>query len=218
MELFERIRRAREARGLTQKAVADHFGIKPVSVTQWESGKSRPSIDKIRELAQLLAVNVEWLVDGAGNPSPASIEPSPHPPGVRPADVPLPERQSMPANVPVLGNASGGEKSDFFLNGEIVDYVRRPPGIAHQTGVFALYVIGDSMAPKFEEGALIYAGSTKPAKIGDYVVVELHNGGKDMGTAGFVKRLERRTASKIFCRQFNPDKLLDNLATAARKF
>lgn len=210
MELFERIRSAREARGITQKAIADHFGIKPVSVTQWESGKSKPETDKFPELAKLLGVRLEWLINNEGERDLPSGEGGPiMPPEVRSAEVPVPERQSMPTNVPVMGNAAGGAKADFFLNGEIVDYVRRPPGIAHQTGVFALYVVGTSMYPKFEEGALIYATSTKPARVGDYIVVETYSDGHDSTTGGFVKRLEKRTATKIFCRQFNPDKLLE---------
>jgi phage repressor protein C with HTH and peptisase S24 domain len=210
MELFERIRSAREARGITQKAIADHFGIKPVSVTQWESGKSKPETEKYPDLARLLSVRLEWLMGEGGERDlmPGDTAPPPKP-ETRPAEAPLPELQSMPADVPVMGNARGGTNADFFLNGEIVDYVRRPPGIARQTGVFALYVVGTSMYPKYDEGALIYVSTTKPAKIDDYVVVEMHGGNHGTTTAGFVKRLEKRTATKIFCRQFNPDKVLE---------
>ena len=67
MELHERIRAARKASGLKQHEVADHFGIKPVSVTQWESGKTRPDQEKIPRLAKLFGVNLAWLMEEAGH-------------------------------------------------------------------------------------------------------------------------------------------------------
>lgn len=74
MELHERIRSARRAKGLTQKAIADHFSIRPVSVTQWESGKSAPEIEKLPRLAKLLDVPLPWLMDEDGSPHLSSEE------------------------------------------------------------------------------------------------------------------------------------------------
>lgn len=67
METFsERIRIARRAAGLTQQQVADHFGIQRVSVTQWESGQSRPALHRISQLAHLFSVSEEWLLANKG--------------------------------------------------------------------------------------------------------------------------------------------------------
>ncbi|WP_081784773.1 helix-turn-helix domain-containing protein [Nitratireductor aquibiodomus] len=46
-----RIKQARASRGLTQKQVADHFGIQRVSVTQWESDTTTPDVERIPALA-----------------------------------------------------------------------------------------------------------------------------------------------------------------------
>lgn len=66
--LSDRIKAARTAADLTQQQVADHFGIARVSVTQWENGTSRPSIERLPELARLLNVSEEWLLSNRGEP------------------------------------------------------------------------------------------------------------------------------------------------------
>lgn len=60
----QRLARLRNAAGLTQAQVADHFGIKPSSVAQWEGtgGRTtRPSIDKLPKLARLYGVTLETI-------------------------------------------------------------------------------------------------------------------------------------------------------------
>ncbi|MEI4482199.1 MULTISPECIES: XRE family transcriptional regulator [unclassified Phyllobacterium] len=62
----ERIRSARDMKGLTQQDVADHFGIARVSVTQWESGITQPGRDKFSGLAELLGGSPDWYMTGKG--------------------------------------------------------------------------------------------------------------------------------------------------------
>ena len=73
----ERLKRAREARGLTQGQVAAHVELDQSTVAHWERGKSRPSPEKLDRLAPLLGVDAEWLLFGrgrgpVGDSSPAS--------------------------------------------------------------------------------------------------------------------------------------------------
>jgi transcriptional regulator with XRE-family HTH domain len=67
MELNERLKAARKAAGLTQQAVAEHFNISRVSVTQWELGQTRPDQDKFGSLAALYDVSLEWLMEEHGD-------------------------------------------------------------------------------------------------------------------------------------------------------
>ncbi len=103
---------------------------------------------------------------------------------------------------------SGGSKGDFSLNGEVVDYVRRPPALETMSRAFALYVQGDSMWPWRAAGSLVYVHPARPPRIGDHVVVELH--GEPGGDAGeqpcYVKRLVGRTASELRLGQYNPQR------------
>lgn len=51
----------RLAAGLTQRGVAKALGIKSPSVAQWESGRSRPDLERLPALARLYNVTVEEL-------------------------------------------------------------------------------------------------------------------------------------------------------------
>ncbi len=64
MSMSERIRRLRKLQKLTLQEVGDAFGINRASVAEWESGKSKPSTDKLQQLARLLDTTVEYLLSG----------------------------------------------------------------------------------------------------------------------------------------------------------
>lgn len=68
-EIHERFKQARDKAGLTQQDVATHFDISRVSVTNWESGKTKPDMDKIPQLALLFKVSIDWLMSGKGHMS-----------------------------------------------------------------------------------------------------------------------------------------------------
>ncbi len=53
----------REYRSLTQKALADQVGTKPVYISQIETGASNPSTKLLRKLAGALGVTIDDLVD-----------------------------------------------------------------------------------------------------------------------------------------------------------
>jgi transcriptional regulator with XRE-family HTH domain len=59
--LNERLARLRQAAGLTQRRVAQALGIKSPSVAQWESGRSRPDLERLPALARLYKVTIEEL-------------------------------------------------------------------------------------------------------------------------------------------------------------
>jgi len=119
----------------------------------------------------------------------------------------------MPRDVPVYGTVEGGEGDgtvDFEFNGEIIDYVRRPPRWAGRNDIFALYVRGISMSPWREPGDLTYVESGKQPKIGDYVVIEMKpKRGGDPVRPALVKRLVGMKGTRLRLRQFTPEKEFD---------
>ena len=91
-ELGDAIRAAREAKHLSQVALAQYFGISKSAVNQWESGKNIPDQRKIAALAEKLELDPALLVRLAGIPAAggtpvAVMSPVPTPPG-RP-DIPV---------------------------------------------------------------------------------------------------------------------------------
>lgn len=111
------------------------------------------------------------------------------------------------ADVPVLGITVGGDDGDFWLNGEVVNRVRRPPGLRHARGVFALTVGGDSMYPRYRLGDLIYVQKAPPVP-GDDIVIEMKETNEGGDRRSFLKEFCRRHGAKLMCKQFNPPKNL----------
>jgi len=64
----ERIRKALDARGLTARALADHLGVSPQSVTEITSGR-RPGTSRLAEIADFLSVSVEYITTGVDAPA-----------------------------------------------------------------------------------------------------------------------------------------------------
>lgn len=137
---------------------------------------------------------------------PASSEPSTLRPA--PAAPKMPTYSSERRDVPVWGTTQGGPNGSFevYYDNEPVDYVMRLPGIETARTVYALWVVGDSMYPKFEGGELIYINPSKPPSVGGYVVIKLKPNHDGDQPRCYLKRLVRRTAEKVICEQFNPAK------------
>ncbi|OYW98377.1 MAG: hypothetical protein B7Z14_14920 [Bosea sp. 32-68-6] len=60
----ERIRKARRATDLTQQQVSDALNVSVQSVSQWETGRTRPDADRLVRLADLIGVSFEYLTKG----------------------------------------------------------------------------------------------------------------------------------------------------------
>ena len=59
---MNRIKKAREAAGLSQKFVAMTLGVAGPSVSNWESGKTSPTPQNLQSLADLYGVSVDYLL------------------------------------------------------------------------------------------------------------------------------------------------------------
>lgn len=62
MTYGENFKKLRLDNKLTQKQVADHFGIHQSSVSDWENDKARPEYEKLGELAKLYNVSLYDLL------------------------------------------------------------------------------------------------------------------------------------------------------------
>lgn len=202
-ELLDRIDDRLRARGLTDYRASMLAAGRPEIIRNIRRGRSRnPRRDTLEKLAHVLDCSFEWLATGRG-----PVAPPPENPGdaetAHSGDPALPPRRGMPADVPVLGTAAGSLQGAFQLHaGAPIDHVRRPPGVATAVDIYAIYVVGDSMAPRFEDGELVYVSGRRPARAGDYVVVQI--GGGDEDVEAYCKRLVRRDAERVVLEQYNP--------------
>lgn len=58
----ERLRSARDLRGLSQTQLATDAGLPPSSVSHFESGSRKPSFDNLKRLASALNVTTDYLL------------------------------------------------------------------------------------------------------------------------------------------------------------
>lgn len=115
----------------------------------------------------------------------------------------LPGNNVLPRDLPVYGVAVGGMEGDFSFNGSVVDYVRRPPMLSRIGNAFGVYVVGESMSPRFDHGDLVFVHPGRPAQPGNDVIVELHGEHGEPGPC-YIKRLVRRSPDRVQLAQFNP--------------
>jgi transcriptional regulator with XRE-family HTH domain len=54
---------ARKKAGLTQAAAAEKLGIAAASVSQWETGKTLPETERLRDIAKLYNCTVDELLE-----------------------------------------------------------------------------------------------------------------------------------------------------------
>ncbi|MFT8335122.1 MAG: helix-turn-helix domain-containing protein [Acetobacter orientalis] len=163
-----RLKRLRGATRLSQAKVARLLGIAAPSVAQWETGRSKPSLDRLPALAEIYGVTLETLCGhDLGSPKEA----------LRAAnDEPLTQR------TPISGYVAAADRIVIFENGDCqgqpIDDVELPfknyPGLVFQ-------ITGESMVPRYKPGEII--GVQLPGKpfpsikmLGKDVVARLSDG------------------------------------------
>ncbi|MBI3678031.1 MAG: helix-turn-helix transcriptional regulator [Proteobacteria bacterium] len=116
-------------------------------------------------------------------------------------------------SIPVFGTAEGGGDGVVEWNGEVIELVPRPPFLADVKDAYALYVVGESMVPRYNPGELIYVHPKRPVSPGGYGVFQIRVEGHTAPRA-LIKQLVRRTSHTIVLAQFNPKKELEIKASS----
>lgn len=195
--LAKRIYGRRKELGLSMQELARRVGVNWQAIQKLENGGAK-STRHMLALARALEVNPDWLQTGEGDQK-VIIPPL--------TDVVLPNVNWVGRGelVPVMGTVKGGKDGFVEWNGEVIDRVPRPPFLANAKDGYALFVTGDSMAPRYEQGEIVYIHPGKPVGPGDFVVVQLraHDGSPP---GALVKRLVRRNGESVILQQFNPEK------------
>lgn len=64
MGFATRLRKTREARGLTQRELGERIKMEPTQVTRYERGQFLPNAETLVSIAQVLQVSVDFLLTG----------------------------------------------------------------------------------------------------------------------------------------------------------
>ena len=76
MTLREKLIVSRNKAGLSQMELANQLGVSRQAVSRWESGDTTPSVDKLKTLARIYGVSLDWLCsDTADGEPPEAAKP-----------------------------------------------------------------------------------------------------------------------------------------------
>jgi phage repressor protein C with HTH and peptisase S24 domain len=192
-----------KAKGWTERSWSMKATNQPDTIRNIRRGKSKaPRFETIAALA-----------NAAGVPTPGADKGPRQAPDVHGHDAPPLEvapaqsidLRAMPQNLPVVGSAACGPDGRFELQGDVLEYVRRPPRLMGVIDGYALYCHGSSMSPWREDGELVMVHPRRAINVLDYVVVQLKPEKEgDSTPPAYIKRLVKRTADHIVLHQFNP--------------
>ena len=197
--LGDHLRELREAKKLSRPDLAKLVGAHPNQIQKLENGERTLSLDWMERLAPHLGVTPVEFLQGAKAPAIAREEPKRY----------QAEPNLQSDKIPVLGTAEGGAEGWSLWNGDVVDHVARPPFLAGVPNAYACYVTGTSMEPRYHPGELIFVHPGKPVTIGAYVLVQARPRQEGEPPRAVVKRLAKRSPTKIVLEQFNPAKTFD---------
>ena len=111
------------------------------------------------------------------------------------------------ARIPAYGQAVGGRDGEFILNGNRIVDVLAPPSLAGVPDAYAVYVVGDSMEPRYFGGEAVFVNPRLPVRRGDFVVAQIAVVDGEPPHA-YIKRFVARDARMLRLEQFNPRKTL----------
>ena len=109
----------------------------------------------------------------------------------------------------VLGLGKAESAGLFQWNGQTVDYVSRPPQLMGAPEAYGVYVDGSGMEPRYYAGEIVYVHPGKPVTLGAFVVAQVKPEAEGDAPKAFIRRLVKRSASKMTFEQFNPPKEID---------
>ena len=186
MSLGERIRKARDSKGLKQSELAELIEVKSAGViSNWEKDINKPDADKIIKLCEVLGISASYLLDYYGNSISVSIEEQEHIKKYRTLDpygkkavtsvldieferctyIPEPNREELievSINYAPVSAGFGDELEDY----EQWEKASVPLTPESRKADFILVVDGDSMEPKFHNGDYILVRKQPAVDIG----------------------------------------------------
>jgi len=113
---------------------------------------------------------------------------------------PLPELDARERGLRIYASAEGGETGMTYST-DPIDWMQMPGPLQNVRGGFGVYVVGDSMEPRFEQGDLVLVNPTRPPRVGDDLLLGNPQNG---ATIAMVKRLAGRDDKRLRLKQYNP--------------
>ena len=181
----------------TQADLARHLRLAPSAVSRMLKGERQMKQLETVQIAEFLRVNPEEVlahaVAGAASPEPVE---APRAGRGRPRSTTSPIVRSADV-IPIRGAGRGGTDQEMFLQ-DGIGYTPRPANLSGVREAYAIYMVGDSMQPRYEQGWLLHINPFKPPRRGRDVVVY------KQGQSVLIKQFVGWEGDTLVLRQFNP--------------
>ena len=213
-EVGVRIRRAREFRRLTLKELAREIGISWVTLQRYEKGHRIPKKAVLHAIANILGVDLNWLLTGRGEMLPHVVEKKEvlFAPIIYEwtAENMLSIKRYIDSRKfiyrPYIVNRLKG------INFGPVEYFSREkalpvPASFNDPTVFAVRVHDDSMAPRFNPGDFVVVSPRSEVKSGDIALVVVSRSDKFFGrhtAESLIRQVVFTDEEKILLTPLNP--------------
>lgn len=185
--------------GKTQRGLASALGLDPSAVSRLLTGGRQLRAAEIPVVAAYLESTVpialsEPIVTPQNDIAAAPAQRHGRSPWVGARDL------------PVMGTVVAGSHGMFLMNGEVHDYIERPPSLQGVTSAYAVYVADTSMVPRYFPGETLHIHPGRAVASGDdtFVVVQIRPEAEGEAPRALVKRFKRQTSEKLILEQFNP--------------
>ena len=188
--------------GASQADLARHLRLAPSAISRMLKGERQMKLTEAVQVAAFLGVSQEEVLRHAGDNTP--IAPRTEPPrrgrppraGIAPSGPPRAEP------IPIRSAARGGGEQEMFLEDGPIGYTQRPSNLVGVRGAYAIYMVGDSMEPRYQQGWLLHVNPFKPPTRGRDVVVYKSD------KAVLIKQFLRWEGDALILRQLNPEREL----------
>lgn len=187
----------------TQADLARHLRLAPSAVSRMMKGERQMKQLETVQIAEFLGLSPEEVLRHAVEatvPPPAGEMPRGRgrPPSTGTSSASASGLARTPDQIPIRSAARGGTDQEMFLEDGPIGYTPRPASLAGVRSAYAIYMVGDSMEPRYEPGWLLHINPFKPPTRGRDVVVYKE------GQAVLIKQFVGWEGDTLVLRQLNP--------------
>jgi phage repressor protein C with HTH and peptisase S24 domain len=187
--------------GASQADLARHLGLAPSAVSRLVKGERQIKALEAVQIAAFLGIPPDEVLRHAEGAPPPATEPARRgrPPRSGAAPAAAPHRGDL---VPIRSAGRGGGDQEMFLQDGPIGYTPRPANLGGVRDAYAIYMVGDSMEPRYEQGWLLHVNPFKPPTRGRDVVVYKR------GQAVLIKQFVGWQGDSLVLRQLNPEQTI----------
>jgi phage repressor protein C with HTH and peptisase S24 domain len=184
--------------GASQADLARHLRLAPSAVSRMLRGERQMKQLETVQIAGFLGVSPDEVLRHAVDDTVAPGGDLPRrgpgrPPSASPAGV-----ARATDLIPIRSAGRGGNDQEMFLEDGPIGYTSRPANLDGVRAAYAIYMVGDSMEPRYEPGWLLHVNPFKPPIRGRDVVVYKR------GQVVLIKQFVGWEGDTLVLRQLNP--------------